>query len=108
MAADLQAVDANLHLTRATYQLDSVTTTHGTTTAAFTAHDTVAGVGAWTYHSSFTLVPGHDGPTVAWSRAVINPRLGRPRRARPPDDLGPSGPPSWATAARCWPARWTA
>ena len=36
----------------------------------------MAGVGAWTYHSSFTLVPGHDGPTVAWSRAVIHPRLG--------------------------------
>ncbi len=76
VAADLQAVDANLHLTKATYTLDSVTTTHGTTTANFTAHDTVAGVGTWTYHSSFTLVPSHGGPTVAWSRAVINPRLG--------------------------------
>ncbi len=76
VAADLKAVDARLHLTKATYTLDSVTTTHHITTAAFTAHDTVAGVGTWTYQSSFTLVPGHDGPTVAWSRAVIHPRLG--------------------------------
>ena len=99
MAADLQAVDANLHLTKATYTLDSVTTVHGTTTATFTAHDTVAGVGTWTYQSSFTLVPGHDGPTVAWSRAVINPHLGAhdvldrqmtwPQRARHPGQRRP-------------------
>ncbi len=76
VAVDLEAVDASLHLTKATYTLDSVTTVHGTTTAAFTAHDTVAGVGAWTYHSSFTLAHGHGDPTVNWSRAVIYPSLG--------------------------------
>ena len=76
VAADLKAVDAALPLTRATYQLDSVTTAHGHVTVAFTAHDTVTGVGPWTYHSSFPLVSGPHGPMVEWSRAVIHPGIG--------------------------------
>jgi cell division protein FtsI/penicillin-binding protein 2 len=76
VAADLQAVEAGLHVTRATYTLDSLTRTDGVTTAHFTAHDTLAGVGSWTYHSSFALVSGAGGPKVVWSRAVIEPAVG--------------------------------
>ena len=76
VAADLAAVDGSLHLTKATYTLDQVTKVDGVPTASFTAHDTVTGVGTWTYHSSFALTSGHDGPRVVWSRAVIYPRLG--------------------------------
>jgi cell division protein FtsI/penicillin-binding protein 2 len=76
VAADLKAVDARLHLTRASYKLERVERRNGKVIATFTAHDVVAGVGSWTYSSSFELVPVKSGPSVAWSRAVIHPRLG--------------------------------
>jgi cell division protein FtsI/penicillin-binding protein 2 len=76
VAADLRAVDARLHLTRASYHLDRVDRRGGKLVATFTARDIVAGVGTWTYSSSFELVPAKSGPSVVWSRAVIHPRLG--------------------------------
>ncbi len=76
VAADMKAVMAKLPVSSATFHLDGTRKVGGRTIASFTVHDVVTGIGPWTYQSSFALVPGHDAPTVVWSRAVIHPGLG--------------------------------
>lgn len=70
-------VTQNLRITAASFELGQVTTEGDQARAAFTATLTIAGLGEWSYDSVLTLrrEGGDQGWLVAWSPAVVHPRL---------------------------------
>ncbi len=71
------AVADDLRITAASFELGEVTTEDEEARAAFTATLTIAGLGDWRYDSVLPLRrAGNDqGWLVAWSPAVVHPRL---------------------------------
>ncbi len=71
------AVGEALRVTAASFELGEVTTEGEEAQAAFTATLTIAGLGDWRYDSVLPLRRAGDdeGWLVAWSPAVVHPRL---------------------------------
>jgi hypothetical protein len=61
-------------------------------TAPLTVTHTLAGLGSWTYDTELPLVLGEDDWEVAWSTAILHPKLVEGRRVarvREPGERGP-------------------
>jgi cell division protein FtsI/penicillin-binding protein 2 len=72
-----QAVVDNLHVSDASYELDSVDVGGDSAVARFHATLQLAGLGEWTYDGTLSLQRDGDDWLVEWAPDAIHPKLGQ-------------------------------